>query len=493
MREEEFFREALSKTARVKNGNNIVEALKSQNERSHFIAAMKDQRGLPVWGKMKPLYTTSSQNKSGDVEEVYSVPLIMNGWITSVLYVGMKDNNVQNLRSITNTDLWDIINNGTVDKKMRESLLLNCLLYDAEIFGTDVFINIPTGLLGAEAGKNSVRSVGQSEESGETNSLFAVCISWTSNCTCGGGSCDHCNEDGQCVSNYECIGGGGGIPNGEGDSNGHGTPGDTGSGGGGGGGNQGGSGGDEGDDCSLDNKPFYKIVPGCDYDGDGSGENGGVIDPCANIKTQRENTVFQNKITDLQGKTGLKKETGYIQKNGGDYEYQDNAGATDQHNSLSLPSSETNTYIKGYMHTHVNDFEDSDGQTRKGVKVFSPADMSYFMDMVKNAQDAARPLENVYAIMVSNTVNYQIRFTGNQYQIKTFTDAQRNAFRDSYTTLMGSRIGNQKLLELGFLQFISEKMNLKGVGLYRMNTDGTTTGIALNMDKTDTVEANCPN
>ena len=115
------------------------------------------------------------------------------------------------------------------------------------------------------------------------------------------------------------------------------------------------------------------------------------------------------------------------------------------------------------------------------------------MDLVKIAEDAARPLGEVYATMVSSNINYQIRFTGNQYQIKTFTGAQRDAFKDPYTILMGSRIGNQNLLELGFLQFISEKMNLKGITLYRMNSDGTNTEIKLNTDKTGTLETNCPN
>lgn len=224
----------------------------------------------------------------------------------------------------------------------------------------------------------------------------------------------------------------------------------------------------------------------------GNGGNSTTNTPCAKIKAQRENTVFQNKIGDLEGKTGLKKETGYIQKNGGDYEYKDNASATDQNNSLSLPNPATNKYIKGYMHTHVDDFEASDGTTRTGIKAMSPADVAYFMDMVKNAQDAARPLGEVYAIMVSSSVNYQIRFTGNQYQIKIFTDAQRDGFRTSYTTFMESKINNQKQLEFGFLYFISEKMNLKGVSLYRMNADGTTTEIQLNADKTDSAETTCP-
>jgi hypothetical protein len=38
-----------------------------------------------------------------------------------------------------------------------------------------------------------------------------------------------------------------------------------------------------------------------------------LMNECEKIKKQRADTNFTNKITDLEGKTGLKKETGYIQ------------------------------------------------------------------------------------------------------------------------------------------------------------------------------------
>ncbi|WP_407847949.1 hypothetical protein [Chryseobacterium sp. KCF3-3] len=222
--------------------------------------------------------------------------------------------------------------------------------------------------------------------------------------------------------------------------------------------------------------------------------------PCGKIKVQRRNVDFYGKMNVLESNTGLKMETGFIQRNDGNYEYKDNATANETSNSLGLPNASLpeNKNIKGYMHTHVDDFtyydttEGADA-TRYGIKIFSPADVSYFMDMIKNAKDNFNDLGEVYAVMVSSSVNYQIRFTGNEYQIKTFTDADAIALKKSYFEFMRSRIGKQKQLELGFLQFINDRMNLKGVSLYRMNTDGTTTEINLNADKTDTTETNCPN
>lgn len=219
--------------------------------------------------------------------------------------------------------------------------------------------------------------------------------------------------------------------------------------------------------------------------------------PCEKIKAQRGNADFYAKMNVLESNTGLKMETGYIQRNNNNYEYKDNATATETSNSLGLPNASLteNKDIKGYMHTHVDDFTytnaDGDEVTRKGIKIFSPADVSYFMDMVKNAKDTNKPLGEIYAVMVSGSVNYQIRFTGNQYQVNTFTDSQVEALKNPYIKFMESRIGKQKQLELGFLQFINDKMNLKGVSLYRMNADGTNTEINLNADKTDTTETNC--
>lgn len=220
-----------------------------------------------------------------------------------------------------------------------------------------------------------------------------------------------------------------------------------------------------------------------------------INNPCEKIKTQRSNPDFNNKMTDLQGKVALKKETGYIQRTNGQYTYKDNTSATDINNSLGLPNPDLpeNKDIKGYMHTHVNDYTTTDGDERKGVKIFSPADVVYFMDMIKNAQDAGRPLGDVYGVMISNTNNYQIRFTGNKFQIKTFTIAEAGSHREPFIDVMKDFLNNQKKLELGFLKYIQKEMLLYGVTLYRMNGDGTTTEIKLNADKTDTVENTCPN
>ncbi|KAA0130443.1 hypothetical protein FY557_01585 [Chryseobacterium sp. SN22] len=237
--------------------------------------------------------------------------------------------------------------------------------------------------------------------------------------------------------------------------------------------------------------------------GGGSGGGGGFpytpeiqefTDNCAKVKTLTNNTTFKNNVGNLESKTGLKGETGYIQRADGNYTYQDTAGQNETSNTLSLPKASLpeNKNIMGYLHTHVNDYTytDTDGTEimRQGIKMFSPADIWYFMDMLKNAQEAGRPLSDVYAVMVTSKGNYQIRFTGNQYQIKSFTAQQIENFTKDFPTFM-EKYSND--LELGFLNFISEKMNVKATNLYKMDSNGTNYEIKLTAEKTK-MTSGCP-
>ncbi|WNI37199.1 hypothetical protein [Chryseobacterium sp. SG20098] len=237
----------------------------------------------------------------------------------------------------------------------------------------------------------------------------------------------------------------------------------------------------------------------------GSGSGGGsgypytpefkeFTDNCAKVKALRNNTTFKNNVINLEGKTGLKGETGYIQRADGSYTYKDTAGQSETSNTLSLPNPDLseNKSIMAYLHTHVNDYTytnaDGDEETRKGIKMFSPADIDYFMDMLRNAQEAGRPLSDVYAVMVTSSGNYQIRFTGNQYQIKSFTKQQIENFTKEFPTFM-AKYNND--LETGFLNFLSEKMNVKATNLYKMDSNGTNYEIKLTPEKAK-VTTGCP-
>lgn len=501
-RADEFFRNSNESVKQVNREliNNTIAKLKKFNNKTDFLSKLTDQAGLPMWNHIIEANVENydmTLHKGQGEEEVLIIPLKQTGnYLSSLMYVENPDSDTPQIYTITNEQLKSFVYDTNVEENFRERILMTFLYFDNSVFGRSDYGEIPLDLFDAvpsEVGEK-FKSI-NIDISSTVISGLVVQICYTIHHCVGCSSSNNCDGCHLCQTTFCDNLGGGGID--MGGNNGDGTSGNNGNngnenGGGGGGEGTGNENPENTDPCSDPNSPWYTHSSCGNGNGNGNG-NSNANTPCGKIKNQRADTEFSSRITDLQGKTGLKKETGYIQKNSGSYEYKDNASATEQNNSLSLPDPETNTYIKGYMHTHINDFEDSDGLTRKGVKIFSPADMTYFMDLVKIAEDAARPLGEVYATMVSSNINYQIRFTGNQYQIKTFTGAQRDAFKDPYTILMGSRIGNQNLLELGFLQFISEKMNLKGITLYRMNSDGTNTEIKLNTDKTGTLETNCPN
>ncbi|SDL68173.1 hypothetical protein [Chryseobacterium taihuense] len=222
--------------------------------------------------------------------------------------------------------------------------------------------------------------------------------------------------------------------------------------------------------------------------------------PCAKIKAQRADPEFTNRITDLKGKTGLKKETGYSQKANGNFTYHDNATATDVANALTPPDLDDplNSDVIAMIHTHVNDYSYGNPNGpgvfyHNGIKIFSPADIAYFLELVKNAHAAGKALSDVYMVMVSSKGNYQIRFTGNQYQIKTFTDLQTEAHREPFKDYMKRNgMTKSKDLEFNMLKYLDGKMNVKGITLYRMNADGSNTEIKLNATKTDIEENECP-
>lgn len=156
--------------------------------------------------------------------------------------------------------------------------------------------------------------------------------------------------------------------------------------------------------------------------------------------------------------------------------------------TLGLPNPRIEDYkdIYGVMHTHI----DSDS----GVKMFSPADVDYFMDMVRNAAEKGRALSDVYMIMISSSGNYQLRFTGREEDIKTFTETEMKNFRDEYIDFLVEGkydITHAPNLELPFLQFLQNKMSLKGVSLYKMDKKEKNKEIQLNDRGTWTKTTEC--
>lgn len=294
-REEEFFKNALQKTVNFKNNQQIINALISKNETSHFVSKLQDEKGLPNWNNLKLFKPKTSTSKNGDsTDGTYVIPLTTENYISSILFVELENNVVTELEDITNQNLWEIINNPSLSKTKKENLLALNLYLDREIYGESFYINIPPGLLGVpESYKGKIR-IKTSENEPDTQGLLTTieCVTTIINCNCppSWGSCDMCNDFGHCVpvSTYCTVfsdtpGGGDSNPpsNGGGNPGGY-NPGNSNPGGGGNGGQNppGGPGGGSGsgpgggnntpetptNPCTSPQGPFYRPMPGCGED-----------------------------------------------------------------------------------------------------------------------------------------------------------------------------------------------------------------------------------
>jgi len=214
------------------------------------------------------------------------------------------------------------------------------------------------------------------------------------------------------------------------------------------------------------------------YDG-GFGGGGGtnpspkdtnIVDPCEKIKLQITSAEYIKKIEELDKSSVLnqKKETGYSESKSGVFSPLQTSLSSSSADGLKLP---INSDTKGFMHTHLNDYEDGtideDGnpRERRPIRMFSPADVNALMELAKLQADG--DYSQLYATMVSSYGNYTIKFTGTPTDIKNGFDTK--LWRDDYTLFMKSEKGS---LEKRFLRFLSEKMGIKSVSLFKITDNG---------------------
>lgn len=198
---------------------------------------------------------------------------------------------------------------------------------------------------------------------------------------------------------------------------------------------------------------------------------------CDAIIRQKSNADFNRNLKDLLDKINLKKETGYTEDINGHFTYQSNSTFT----NLSLPYNNKN--IIGYMHTHLNDYEYYDETIDdevyvKTIKMFSPADVAYFMEMV-----AHNPSNKTYAMMIASNGVYQLRFSGSESDIRVFNKSQIRNFDDIYKNYMKNG-GN---IEENFLKFVNEKMGIKGIKLYKINTNPSDFTLEFTLDNNNSI------
>lgn len=209
-----------------------------------------------------------------------------------------------------------------------------------------------------------------------------------------------------------------------------------------------------------------------------NGEGGGSYnpipvnntDPCAKMKEMNSNVKYMEKINELKKSSVLNKkyETGYSEDKNGNFTQLKTSSSTSSSDGLQLP---INSNIKGFIHTHINDYEDgsTDGDgnlaIRQPIRMFSPADVNALMELAILQTDGN--YSDLYGTMISSEGNYTIKFTGTAADIKTGFDTK--VWRDEYLLFIKNESGS---LEKKFLRFLSEKMGVKGVSLYKIKDNG---------------------
>jgi len=224
--------------------------------------------------------------------------------------------------------------------------------------------------------------------------------------------------------------------------------------------------------CPDTDKTYNENTERCECIGSNKIQNSAgkcVENPCRYINLQIQNPNYTQQSNELEGKTGLKKETGYKQnKDGSQVPLND----TNNGHSLDIP---VNTNTVGYMHTHLNDFltgkidpKTGDEELKKPIKIFSPADILKFLQIVKNSKYNGVPTHLVYGTVIASTGNYTLRFTGNPDDIIGLGSA--NSYRADYKKYFEEDYKNNK--EKAFLHFLKDKIGINGINLYRIRDNG---------------------
>lgn len=243
----------------------------------------------------------------------------------------------------------------------------------------------------------------------------------------------------------------------------------------------------------ADTSGYTSVDYTSNYTGGGGGGAGNnipqtVANPCDKIKKLMVDPNFIVKMEELAKKTNLKVETGYSQSKNGPFTPLVVLPSTNGADKMQLVI--TSDMI-GYVHAHLDNYDsgqidpDGDPVIRQPIRMFSPADIGTFLQLVKNAQSNNISIDSVYGVMVSSDGTYQLRFTGDPNQINTNFDWSANSLTKDYKSYL-----EKENKEANFLKFLNDKCYIKGVELYKINKDKTSTKKTLDANK-KIVTTNC--
>jgi len=214
-----------------------------------------------------------------------------------------------------------------------------------------------------------------------------------------------------------------------------------------------------------------------------------VTAPCEKVKAQFAKIPYKEKVGEINKPAFFKldKETGFTEdKNGNLTDLPLSASTNDGLSVTYSPST------RGYTHTHLDDkplgIYDDQGQELYKIKyrIFSPYDVNILMGMA-DFNKSPENFGDLYGTMLSSDGTYVIKFIGNTSNIKMGfgTDDWEQKYADYFKEYKDLNI------ETRFLKFMRDKMQVTGVSLYKVRSNGKVFEIKLNVAGTKAESAEC--
>jgi hypothetical protein len=220
-------------------------------------------------------------------------------------------------------------------------------------------------------------------------------------------------------------------------------------------------------------------------------------DPCSKLKAQTSNLIFKNNITSLEGKTSDNYESGY--------RIGTNSNGTLQNQILQNKPGTQQVDLKAFSNTITLMHSHYDGL----YPMFSPGDIIFFNQWIVWAQNwnaiptntPKIPLNNLTFTLVTSNGNYSFNFDGTSTTpLPNYTIQELDKLNKDYIenlnkavtigNVSGDATYNMEKLETEFLKFMSDKMNMDGLKLYKTTTSGNSSLTLVNGTRQ---EADCPN
>lgn len=460
--------------------NALVNYIKQQNNQLHFVEKTVRQIGYPRWNKAIAIKSKSPgisgrETSGGDSSTLYYIPFVRDSqnYVNASMVIAA---------SATDTSFgyycdWQYrqLNNAPelqVDEA--EQLAFFFMRLDNAVFGHKRFSIIDTTLFNKD--DTIAVSVQLDTIPPNVNELFSVfscqnvLITYQVPCNlrqAGASTVVSRTRGPACYSTvwlYLCFYEGDNIP-----------------GGGGGGGGTGSGGGGTPPDCD---EPQGRGIAGrgnlpCEEEPGWEPEILPIedpYDPCEVLKAKNNDTAYTNKLNYLKTKTNLTEETGFGETKTGVFSALVPGQSTSETDNLIVRIDST---TRGFSHTHLNNYEEQVNQGayaqqtryRTPIRMFSPADVDQLMLMAHQNRFSG-DYSQYYVTMVAANGTYTLKFTGASSDIRVGYGGSvwREHFKRAFENLRDKRSSS---LEDFFLKYLKNTMQVTGVSLFKINSNGT--------------------